>query len=88
MSIYFALSQQPKTFFILFRGHPDPEQWPSTTITPKNGLFTLDENEETKFMLAQLLPNQQYFLKVEMHVRDSDVEKVTNIHDSDWIALS
>jgi hypothetical protein len=37
----------------------------------------VDENEETKVTLGQLLPNQQYFLKVEMHIRDSDAEKVT-----------
>jgi hypothetical protein len=45
-------------------------------VTPKNGLFSVDENEEATFTLSQLLPNQQYFLKVEMHIRDVEADKV------------
>jgi hypothetical protein len=60
----------------LFRGHPEPEKWPSINITPKNGLFSVDENEISSFVLNQLLPNTQYFLKVALHVRDADAEKV------------
>ena len=65
-----------KMNYFLHRGHPDPENWPSTTITPKNGLFSVDSNDQTTFTLSQLFPNQQYFLKVELHVRDADEEKV------------
>jgi len=63
-------------YFSINRGHPDPEKWPSHTVNPKNGLFVVDENEETSFVLSQFSPKQEYFLKVSMHIRDSDADKV------------
>lgn len=55
-----------------FNGHPDPNQWPKTIITPPNGKLVVSENEEANLILSELLPNQQYFLRVDVHIRKDD----------------
>jgi hypothetical protein len=43
-------------------------------IHPKQGSFFVNENSETKVVLTELLPNQQYFLRVALHIRDGNEE--------------
>ena len=50
------------------RGHPDPNQWPSRVVLPEDGKISVSAEGKTRLVLAELLPNQQYFLKVELHL--------------------
>ncbi len=64
-------------FFSPARGHPDPNSWPSKTINPRHGTFSVDSNEETEVILNELLPNQQYFLRVSLNIQDGDGSRVS-----------
>ena len=50
------------------QGHPDPGQWPSRVVLPEGGTVSVDPEGRSRLVLAELLPNQQYFLKVELHL--------------------
>ena len=50
------------------QGHPDPNQWPSRAVLPEGGTISVNSEGKSKLVLAELLPNQQYFLKVELHL--------------------
>ena len=50
------------------QGHPDPNQWPSRVVLPEGGTISVDPEGRSRLVLAELLPNQQYFLKVELHL--------------------
>ena len=50
------------------QGHPDPDQWPSRVVLPEGGTISVDPEGRSRLVLAELLPNQQYFLKVELHL--------------------
>ena len=52
-----------------FQGHPDPNEWPSQVIHPSHGTFNMDANGEAEILLGELLPNQQYFMRVDIHVQ-------------------
>ena len=54
------------------QGHPDPNQWPKRIITPPGGKLVVSEEDEARVVFSELLPNQQYFLKVLVHVRQDD----------------
>jgi len=55
-------------------GHQDPNQWPSKDIKPQGRLFTVQDDGHSVVLLTDLLPNQEYFLKVTINVRDTEVE--------------
>eukprot|EP00095_Tigriopus_kingsejongensis_P003970 maker-scaffold310_size212938-snap-gene-0.12 protein:Tk03970 transcript:maker-scaffold310_size212938-snap-gene-0.12-mRNA-1 annotation:"epidermal cell surface receptor" len=55
-----------------FHGHPDASQWPRRIITPPQGKLSVSENEIANLILTELLPETQYFLKVDIHVRKED----------------
>ena len=50
------------------QGHPDPNQWPSRAVLPEGGTISVSPEGRSRLVLAELLPNQQYFLKVELHL--------------------
>ena len=56
------------------RSHPDPNQWPVKDISPQDGMFTVNEDEQAEFVLSELLPNKQYFLKTLVNVRDDNID--------------
>ena len=45
-------------------------------IHPDHGLFKSNDNGETRVTLTNLLPNQQYFLRVDLHLQDVRDERV------------
>jgi len=55
-------------------GHPDPEQWPSRVVTPPDGRLPVTASGESTLVLTELIPGQQYFLRVALHVKGSDGE--------------
>ena len=59
-----------------FQGHPDPNEWPHQVIHPDHGLFKSNDNGETRVVLTNLLPSQQYFLRVDLHLQDVRDERV------------
>ena len=50
------------------QGHPDPNQWPTRAVLPEDGKISVNREGKARLVLDQLLPNQQYFLKVELHL--------------------
>lgn len=57
-------------------GHPDPSNWPKRVITPKDGKLSVSSGDEASVVLSELSPNQQYFLKIDLHVRKNDEEAI------------
>ena len=57
-----------------FRSHQDTNQWPVKDIKPEDGLFTVNDDDQVEFVLSELLPNKQYFLKTLVNVRDDNVD--------------
>ena len=43
-------------------------------ISPQDGMFNVNDNEQVEFVLSGLLPNKQYFLKSAINVRDDSVD--------------
>ena len=41
-------------------------------ITPPNGKLVVNDEDEAQVVLSELLPNQQYFLKALVHVRQDE----------------
>jgi hypothetical protein len=66
------------TSYIIFcRGRPDPSQWPSRVVLPEDGKISVNSEDLAKVIVSELLPNQQYFLKVQVHVRQGqDIDEV------------
>ena len=47
-------------------------------------MFRVDANDQAEFVLSELLPNKQYFLKTLVNVRDDDMDsgyQVTTLND-------
>ena len=59
---------------IFCSSHPDPNKWPVQDISPQDGMFNVNDNEQVEFVLSGLLPNKQYFLKSAINVRDDSVD--------------
>ena len=57
-----------------FRSHQDPNKWPVKDITPEDGMFHVNDNDQTEFILSELLPEKQYFFKTTVNVRDDNIE--------------
>ena len=61
-------------------GHPDPNEWPNKVVRPNRGSFEVSSSGETKVVLTELLPNKQYFLRVDLFVKESG-EEITSKSD-------
>ncbi len=61
------------------QGHPDWTQWPKKIIRPPGNTFHVDADDKTTVILSELLPNQQYFLRVSLNVQEYNSEDVVVI---------
>ena len=60
--------------FIFCRSHQDPNKWPVKDISPEDGMFHVNDNDQTEFILTELLPEKQYFFKTTVNIRDDNME--------------
>ena len=59
-------------------------------ISPQDGMFNVNDNEQVEFVLSGLLPNKQYFLKSAINVRDDSVDsgyQVGHVNDRYYLLL-
>ena len=61
--------------------HQDPNEWPMKEIKPPGGLFDVNSEGETQVLLNELLPNQQYFLRLALNIQESSQNRIEVLSD-------
>ena len=61
--------------------HQDPNEWPKKQIVPPGGVFNVDSEGQTQVVLTNLLPNQQYFLRLALNIQESSQDRIEILSD-------
>ena len=61
--------------------HQDPNEWPKKQIVPPGGVFNVDSEGQTQVVLTDLLPNQQYFLRLALNIQESSQDRIEILSD-------
>ncbi|CAB4068326.1 Putative epidermal cell surface receptor [Lepeophtheirus salmonis] len=71
-----ALGGRPGFYKILLgegsEAGASPEEWTPRVVTPENGIFSLQPDGTLRLVLGGLLPEQKYFLRVDVHIKTSN----------------
>ncbi len=59
-----------------FSGHPDPEHWPKRVLSPAEGRLSVAADDSVDVVLDDLLPNKEYFIKVDLRIRREGEDEV------------
>ncbi|XP_040573010.1 uncharacterized protein sas isoform X2 [Lepeophtheirus salmonis] len=75
-----ALGGRPGFYKILLgegsEAGASPEEWTPRVVTPENGIFSLQPDGTLRLVLGGLLPEQKYFLRVDVHIKTSNNDAV------------